>query len=96
MRPIASLALATFVGGATLAAPLQASAQPYPPVPPPRYEAVPVAPGPAYAWRAGGWRWDGRGYAWVPGAYVVRQAGYHHWVPGHWGRFGRWIPAHWR
>ncbi len=92
----AILPLIALMGATTLAMPRQAEAQPYPPVPPPRYETVPVAPGPAYVWRGGGWRWDGRSYVWAPGAYVIRHAGYHRWVPGHWGRFGRWIPAHWR
>ncbi|WP_428375616.1 hypothetical protein [Lichenicoccus sp.] len=96
MQRFAACALIALIGAATLALPQRAQAQPFPPVPPPRYEPVPVAPGPGYSWRGGGWRWDGRGYAWMPGAYVIRRPGYHQWVPGHWGRFGGWIPAHWR
>ena len=93
---LTALSLVALIGATTIAWPQQASAQPYPPVPPPRYETVPVAPGPGYLWRGGGWRWDGRAYVWMPGTYVVRRAGYNAWVPGHWGRFGRWVPAHWR
>ncbi len=70
----------------------------YPPIPPPRVEVVP-APRPGYIWRPGHWRWDGGRYLWVPGAYLLRQHGWHAWVEGHWAmRGGRWvwIEPHWR
>jgi hypothetical protein len=79
-----------------------AVAQPPPPgaPPPPQYEAVPPPPGERYVWEPGHWHWDGVRYFWVRGHYVIRQAGYGHYVPGHWRwapRLGRyeWIGAHW-
>jgi YXWGXW repeat-containing protein len=76
-----------------------AFAQGYPPIPPPRAEAVPPPPGTNYVWEGGHWRWTGAQYVWAPGHYVIRRASYHEWVPGHWrDRYGRWVwvPAHWR
>ena len=97
--------LAQSLLGAVLAASLgtAALAQPaYPPgwqAPPPlRYEAVPPPPGAAYVWAPGHWHWNGYRYFWVRGHYVIREAGWHHWVDGHWGIvYGqwRWIPGHW-
>ena len=68
----------------------------YPPIPAPFVEVVPAAPGPAYVWRQGAWRWNGNGYVWARGEYVPRRPFYHAWVPGHWGPAGHWVPAHWR
>jgi hypothetical protein len=76
-----------------------AFAQGYPPIPPPRVEVVPVAPGARYVWEPGHWVWNGRAYVWIGGHYVIRRAAYHEYVPGHWGvRFGRpvWIEPFWR
>ncbi len=77
-------------------------APPYPPyyrpVPPPRREIIPVAPGTAYVWLPGHWIWNGAAYVWRPGHYVLRRHGWHHWVNGHWRvRAGMWVwvPAHW-
>jgi hypothetical protein len=79
-----------------------AVAQPPPPAgaPPPQYEAVPPPPGERYVWEPGHWHWNGVQYVWFRGHYVIRQAGYGHYVPGHWGwrpGLGRyvWVPAHW-
>ena len=44
------------------------------PPPPERVESVTVAPAPDYVWIRGNWRWDGRAYAWVPGAGASRAA----------------------
>jgi hypothetical protein len=54
--------------------------------PAPVAEAVPPAPGPAeaYIWKAGFYRWNGREYAWVHGAWEPRPA-----------RGGDWVAAHW-
>ncbi len=69
-----------------------AQAQFYPPVPPPRYEVVPVAPGPRVIWEPGHWVWGGRGYAWIGGRYVGRRPYYANYHPGHWAnRYGRWV-----
>ncbi|MBV9736282.1 MAG: YXWGXW repeat-containing protein [Acidisphaera sp.] len=89
------------VVGALLAAALAgtASAQLYPPVPPPRFEPPrPAPPGPPerYDWEPGHWEWDGYRYTWSDGHYVHRQYGM--FIPGRWGlRAGQWewIPPHW-
>jgi len=69
------------------------------PPPPPRYEAIPVAPPGRWAWVPGRWRWGGSAYAWVPGRYMPRDQRYAGWVPGHWVQRGggwAWIGGHWR
>ena len=38
------------------------------PPPPVRVESQTVAPGPAYVWTTGYWRWTGTSYVWVPGS----------------------------
>lgn len=97
-RLLASLGLAALLSGPALVT--TASAQPYPPVPAPRYEVIPARPGAHYVWQRGHWRWTGAQYVWVPGRWLVRQPHWHAWVPPHWrrDRFGRWIwvPGHWR
>ncbi len=76
-----------------------ASAQPaYPPIPPPRYEVVPVAPGQRVVWEPGHWHWDGHRYVWFAGHYVDRRPHYDHYIPGRWAPRGGawvWVPAHW-
>ncbi len=79
-----------------------AVAQPPPPAGPPpiQYEAVPPPPGERYVWEPGHWHWNGVQYVWFRGHYVIRQAGWGHYVPGHWvwrPDLGRhvWVPAHW-
>ena len=68
--------------------------------PTPIVEAIPVAPGPEFFWIGGHWHWNGVQYVWFRGHYVIRQAGWGHYVPGHWawrpglGRYV-WVPAHW-
>jgi hypothetical protein len=92
--PTTLLGLALAVGSA--------SAQVYVRIGPPpvRREVIPPRPSPRHIWVAGYHRWDGRAYAWVPGAYVVPpQPFYHRWVPGHWRQTGRgwvWVEGHWR
>lgn len=77
-----------------------AAAQGYPPPPPPQTEGPPPPPpGARYVWVGGHWHWNGVRYVWRPGHYVVRQAGYHEFVPGHWAPRGGgwvWIPDGWR
>ena len=70
-----------------------------PPAPPVRVEVAPPAPGPAYVWVPGHWRWHRRGYVWVPGSWAVPAQSGFVWVPGHWApRPGGyvWIEGHWR
>ena len=91
-RALLGVSVALLGGGAL--------AQPgYPPMPPPRVERMPPPPPGAYIWRPGHWRWDGRTYVWIPGAYVPRRPAYHEYVPGSWVmRGGRWVwvEPHWR
>jgi hypothetical protein len=102
-RPFASVLRIGCVAAALIAGAAAAQAQGYPMPPPPAvlYEAVPpLPPGGAYmVWRPGRWRWDGRGYVWVPGRYVRSPRPGAVWVPGHWvPRRHRWVwaPGHWR
>jgi len=67
--------------------------------PPVRIETQTVAPGPAYFWTRGYWRWTGTTYVWVPGAWVVRPRPAAVWVEGHWvPRYNGWvwIAGHWQ
>ncbi len=91
------LAAAAVTGSVAFGGVAPAEAQPYPPLPPPRYEALPPPPGGAYIWQPGHWRWNGYQYVWFPGRYIPRGP-YAHFVPGHWAlRYGQWvwIPQHW-
>jgi hypothetical protein len=69
------------------------------PPPPPRREVIIPRPGPGFVWRAGFYRYDGRGYVWVPGEWVSPpRREFRHWVPGHWRRVRDghvWIEGHW-
>jgi hypothetical protein len=63
-------------------------------VAPPRaiVERRPVAPGPGYVWTPGYHRWDGRAYAWAPGAWVRPPREHSRWVAPHWvHRGGGWV-----
>jgi hypothetical protein len=99
MRRLAAILIlsAAFAGPALMQA---AHAQPYPPPPPPRAETVPPPPGTRYVWEPGHWHWNGATYVWVGGHYVIRQARWHEYVPGHWQQnpYGQWVwvAAHWR
>ena len=74
-----------------------AGAQPAFPPPPPEAGPMPPPPGPAagFVLEPGHWQWNGARYVWVGRHWIAARAGYVHFVPGHWNRFGRWIPAHW-
>jgi hypothetical protein len=68
------------------------------PPPPPRV-VIPVSPGPRYVWVDGYHRYDGRGYVWVPGRYVIPPRHRVRWVPGRWEPRRRgyvWVPGYWR
>jgi hypothetical protein len=70
------------------------------PPPPPR-EVIPVRPygHPDWVWRGGYHRWDGRGYAWVPGGYIAPPRRGARWVPGRWDRRRGnyvWTDGRWR
>jgi hypothetical protein len=93
--------LAAVIGLGVLGAGAATTQPYYPPIPPPRYEAVPPPPGEHYAWRPGGWHWNGYRYVWHRGGYVIRYNQPTEWVPGGWvpgpGPRGYvWAPAHWR
>jgi len=49
-------------------------AEAIPSPPPPRYEVIPVAPGPAYVWVGGHWNWRApiHQHVWVPGVWRPR------------------------
>ena len=67
--------------------------------PPVRIESQTVAPGPAYVWTHGYWRWTGAGYEWAPGTWVVRPNPRAMWVEGHWVRRSGgwvWVAGYWR
>jgi len=58
-----------------------------------------VAPGPAYVWQPGFYRWSGRDYVWVSGRWVIPPGPTAQWVPGHWrqDRHGWfWVEGRWR
>lgn len=60
--------------------------------PAPVYERALPAPGPGYVWTPGYHRWDGRAYAWAPGAWVVAPRPHAHWVRARWiRRGGGWV-----
>ena len=72
----------------------------HPPVPPVLSEQVPAPPASnvTLIWRPGHYLWDGRAYAWAPGAWVDRAGHGTLWQDGFWQRTdGRsvWVPAHW-
>jgi hypothetical protein len=65
--------------------------------PPPQYEVVPAAPGPAYVWIGGYWAWQLGRHVWIGGRWAQPPVG-HAWVPGRWGRHGRgwaWHGGYW-
>ena len=47
--------------------------------------AQPIAPGDGYIWTPGYWAWNGEGYEWVDGAWVVAPYVGALWTPGYWG-----------
>jgi len=91
----------TAFGLAALAAG-EAVAQPAPPsaIPPLQAEPPPPPPpGERFVWEPGHWHWDGVGWEWHRGRYVIRRAGWHEFVHGEWVLRPRgwvWIPGHWR
>ena len=77
------------------------------PMPPPRMEVIPVAPGPGYNWVPGHWAWRGAEWVWIPGHHIqgvvapmpaplvetipVAPQAGWHWVRGHYV----WEPRGW-
>jgi len=99
-RSVLAIGLLLGLSGCVVATPVASypAAVSYPPVPAPRAEYIPPAPGGGSAWIAGHWRWNGARYAWIPGQYVVRPAAYTRWVPAHWANRGGawvWVRGHW-
>ncbi|MGH9442982.1 MAG: YXWGXW repeat-containing protein [Thermoanaerobaculia bacterium] len=67
--------------------------------PAPRREVIIGRPSPRHAWVPGYWRWSGRDYVWVGGAWQLPPRPRAAWVPGRYRRVrgGRiWIEGHWR
>jgi len=67
--------------------------------PPLRHEAVIARPGPRQVWVPGFWRWSGREYVWVSGAWQLPPGHHTRWVAGHYRtrRGGGWVyvPGRW-
>jgi hypothetical protein len=64
-----------------------------------RVETAPPPPSHYHVWDPGHWRWNGRGYVWVPGHYIHNPHHYAKWIPGHWVNRGGgwyWVEGHWR
>ena len=64
-----------------------------------RVETQTASPGISYVWTRGYWRWVGRDYVWVPGAWVARPRPAAVWVEGQWFRRGGgwvWVAGHWQ
>lgn len=58
----------------------------------------PPPPGRRYVWEPGHWHWDGVGWEWHRGHYVIRRVGWTRYVPGQWVLRPRgwvWWPGHW-
>lgn len=56
-------------------------------------------PGPGYYWTPGYHRWDGRAYAWTPGAWVLPPRPHAVWVAPHYVHRGHgyvFVEGHWR
>lgn len=72
-----------------------------PDVPPVPAEAMPPAPVSEHAatWQPGYVDWDGSGYRFIGGRWIMRDGPDTPWMPGHWTRSDsgacRWVPAHW-
>jgi hypothetical protein len=67
--------------------------------PAPIVELRPPAPGRAFVWTAGYYRWNGSRYVWTNGARVRAPRRSHHYVAGVWVRSPRgWYfrEGHWR
>jgi hypothetical protein len=101
MRNIIKPALAAVaIAAAVLGSIGSALAQPMP-IPELRPEGPPPPPpGANHLWEPGHWHWNGTGYVWVGGHYIVRERAWRgEFVPGRWDRRGAewvWVPGHWR
>jgi hypothetical protein len=98
---VRGIILAGALGVAT-ALPLAAQVPDWTPPPPPalREEVRPPPPNPAWVWRPGHWKFEGREYIWVPGEWVERAVRGERWTHGYWAQGARgewiWIPGHWQ
>jgi WXXGXW repeat (2 copies) len=78
----------------------QTTVAPYPPVPPPVAENVPLPPVSAtpLIWQPGHYDWTGTSYAWSPGRWVDRAGHGTLWQDGYWAQTSggyAWVPPHW-
>lgn len=77
-----------------------AGANPYPPVPPLRDEAIPKPPVSEdfLVPRPGEWEWVGNGYEWQHGEWVKLDGHSNQYLPGHWtvaNGVWTWEHGHW-
>ena len=98
-----TLAALVLVTGAMITTPACASSRGvvYVRTGPPRpiVETRIVSPGPRYVWVPGYYQWDGRGYLWRRGQWVLPPRARAVWVPGHWERTHRgwyFVQGRWR
>jgi len=89
-----------FLTGALSLPAVSASATIFVPFGPPApvFERRPASPGRAYVWRPGFYRWGGRRYVWVGGAWMRPPHSRARWVPGRWTptrRGYRWRSGRW-
>ncbi len=94
MRP-AALLLAFLLAACTAA-----GSGPYPPVPAPIPEAMPLPPvaGQPLIWQPGHWDWTGASYGWTAGQYVPLAGHGRLWMREQWSQTPggwQWQPAHW-
>ena len=91
---LTALLLAVLLAGCTN------TSGPYPPVPAPQAETMPLPPVTAEAlvWQPGHWNWNGGGYTWAAGMYVPAAGHGDLWMKEYWSRTNgvwEWQPAHW-
>ena len=102
MRKVMRLAAIFVMAAGIVSSDAQGFRRSAPGMPPPRQrEVVPRSPGPQFVWAQGYWAWDGRGWVWVPGAWLFPPKPRAAWVPGRWernrrGRGCQWVRGRWR
>jgi hypothetical protein len=94
------LAAALLTGGLVAGCVPAAPVNPYPPVPAPLAETVPLPPVSAVplVWQPGHWDWTGTSYAWTRGEFLPAEGHSGKWMPGWWSSTGAgwvWVPPHW-
>ena len=60
---------------------------------------LPMSPGPNYIWHNGDWVWNGNGYIYRRGSWIIAPSNRRHYISGYWQRKrGGWVwrPGYWR